>query len=165
MGKGEREDLQDFFHSDVPLPHHQEEPVHHEAGVCRQGGEGKSALRSQDCGDGRDRIAAQQNKNSARRFCFLAMPAAEYSALRLRLRLSCRWWACTCRAWAPTKCCRALPSQSKWALPKQTLTGPLPFIRLHLRSLSQCANANAAATPTRLFITMRLFPSFFDIRY
>lgn len=82
-------------------------------------------------------------------FIFPATPAAEYSALHLRL--SCRWWACTCRAWALTKCCRALPSQSKWALQKQTLTGPLPFIRLHLKSLSQCANANSFFTIVRLF--------------
>lgn len=62
----------------------------------------------------------------------------------------CRWWGCTCKAWAPTRCCRALPSRSKWALPKQTLTRPLPSTRLHLKSLSQCANANIATTPTCL---------------
>uniref|UniRef100_A0A3Q4ALL1 Proton-coupled zinc antiporter SLC30A9, mitochondrial n=1 Tax=Mola mola TaxID=94237 RepID=A0A3Q4ALL1_MOLML len=48
-----------------------------------------------------------------------------------------RWWACTCRAWAAMRCCRASLSQSKWVLPKRTLTILLPFTPLHLRSLSQ----------------------------
>lgn len=43
--KGECESLQDFFHSDVSRHHEQEESVHHEAGVCGQGGEGRSHLK------------------------------------------------------------------------------------------------------------------------
>lgn len=53
-----------------------------------------------------------------------------------------RWWACTCRAWAVTRCCRVSLLQSKWVQLKQTLTEPLPFTPPHPRSLSQCAKAN-----------------------
>lgn len=53
-----------------------------------------------------------------------------------------RWWACTCRALAVMRCCRALLLPSKWAPLKQTLTIPSPFTPPHLRSLSQCVNAN-----------------------
>lgn len=45
-----------------------------------------------------------------------------------------RWWDCTCKGWAVTKCCRALLWLSKWAPPRLTWTTPLPFTPLLPRS-------------------------------
>lgn len=66
-----------------------------------------------------------------------------------------RWWACTCRAWAVTRCCRDLPWPLKWALPKQTLTRRLPSTPPHLRSLSRCANASVNILPLLPYTTNR----------
>lgn len=46
-----------------------------------------------------------------------------------------RWWVCTCRASAVMRCCRGLPSPSKWAPQKKTLTKPSPSTPPRPRSL------------------------------
>ncbi|KAM6362092.1 glutathione reductase, mitochondrial isoform 3-T3 [Alca torda] len=46
------------------------------------------------------------------------------------LLLPQRWWDCTCKGWAATKCCRALPWPSKWGPPRPTWTTPWPFTPL-----------------------------------
>lgn len=130
--------------------------MRHEAGVCGSGGEGVCdttliPLCLNDIGRFHCFTLFLMCHNTTLYQCFgfsfndaTILETLFYNGSALLLSAQCgsagftRWRGCTCRAWAVTRCCRALPWQSRWAPPRQTLTGRSPSTPPPLRSLSPC---------------------------
>lgn len=129
-GQRERKDLYHFFFTNVPCRDPKKNKMCHEAGLRGQRGKGEIGTSWVVW-----KVLVNSRYHGGHVLCSRVTRASYYTCFS-----SFRWSGSTCKDWDVTRCCKDLPSLSKWEPPKKTLITRSPFTRRLPRSWSLYAD-------------------------